>query len=108
MAVSHVRILHILLIGPLLMYVGLMKPAQTWVYYALGTLGLGIFIRFLWEFASSKLSQRSVWYVLHFTLFAGLLLVAAWYGPTAPQIVFSLLLAVGVAALGYHSIRALN
>lgn len=99
-----VNIFHALLIGPFLIYVGMIKPPQPWVYYALLTVGILIAIKFI----VSLIMNKNDWYVVHLILFAPLLIYAGIKQKESPNIVFSLLLAVGCAALGYHVIRIMQ
>jgi hypothetical protein len=101
----YVAFIHIFLVGPLLIFVGLMKPQYSWIYYLLLALGVGIFLNFGLKIASQNWTQRTVWYMVHALLFGALLLYVGWYGKETPNVAFSLLLAVGLAAFTYHSLR---
>lgn len=102
-----VNLAHILFSGPLLMYVGHQKPENMWIYRLL--LGLGIFLVgfFIWEcFEHLPLSQRHVFFLLHAIVFGGLLIYVGVKGRDGtPNVMFSLLLAIGIAAFGYHLVR---
>jgi hypothetical protein len=56
----------------------------------------------------SPFSQRHVYSAIHAFLFAPLLMYLGYKGSTAPDVVFSLALAVGLSAFGYHAIRLLQ
>jgi hypothetical protein len=75
------------------------------LYFILLVLGLGVFINFGLKVISNPWTQRTVWYAIHMLLFAILLLYVGWFGVNASDVSYSLLLAVGIAALGYHFIR---
>lgn len=106
---NHVRLLHILFSGPFLIYVGLVKPKQNWVYTFIGILGVFLLLAFLVKILAYKpLSQRHVYFTIHALLFAPLLIYLGVKGDTAPDVVFSLTLAVGISAFGYHAVRALQ
>lgn len=101
-----VHLAHILFSGPLLMYVGHQKPDAAWIYKLL--LVLGVILVALFGYKSIKhqpLSQMHVFYVLHACAFGGLLIYVGIHGRKSPDVVFSLILVVGVGAFGYHAIR---
>lgn len=97
--------LHVFIIAPLLIYIGLIRPKYDWLYYILFALGLGVIVNFGLKVIGQPWTQRTVWYAIHIMLFAILLLYVGWFGVGASDVSFSLLLTVGVAALGYHTIR---
>ena len=101
----YVALIHIFLVAPFLIFVGLMKPQYRWIYYIILTLGIGAFLNFGYKIASQSWNQRTVWYVVHAFLFGALLMYVGWRGKETPDVAFSLLLAVGLAALTYHSLR---
>lgn len=105
---SHVALLHILISGPLLMYIGLFKPQYKWLYYLLFLTGIGLCLKFLFMVFTQPLSQRYVWFVIHLALFAPLLIYVGIKQEATPNIAYSLLLAIGIAAFGYHFIRYLQ
>lgn len=104
--ISHVNLIHIFGSGPLLIYVGAVKPENKWIYKSLLVLGLLIAAAFVWKIISTDVSQRHVWFFIHAAIFAPLLIYVGLYEHKTEQIVFSLLLAIGFAALGYHVFRA--
>lgn len=105
-----VRLLHILGTGPLLIWVGLTKPEPAWVYKVLLVLGLLLIVGIGAKSFSKK--NINVWYLIHAALFGSLLLYAGYFGfkggHVVPAIAFSLMLAVGIAAFGYHLVRLLE
>lgn len=56
----------------------------------------------------TKWSPRKWWLVIHLAVFFPLLIWIGWKGRDAPKIVFSVLLAIGFAAIGYHLARLLQ
>lgn len=104
----QVHLVHILFIGPLLIYIGLMKPQNVIIYNVLLCLGLLVFVKFIYLLATQAISQRSVWYVLHIVLFACIALYVGVQRNNTPRIGYSLLLATGISAFGYHLIRQLG
>lgn len=103
---NHVRLIHIFFSGPLLIYIGLVKPKNEWIYTLLGIVGILLMVSFLTKLIMLKpFSQRHVYYAIHALLFAPLLMYLGYTGSTAPDVVFSLALAVGISAFGYHAIR---
>lgn len=104
----HVHMLHILFIGPLLMYIGLVKPQNVIMYNVLLGLGVLVIVKFAYLLVTETLTQRSVWYILHIVLFAIIALYVGVKQNKTPRIGYSLLLATGIAAFGYHLIRQLG
>jgi hypothetical protein len=101
-----VHLAHILFSGPLLIYVGFMKPQYQWVYYMLLCLGVVLILYFLWEMIEHlPLSQKHVWLLIHAVIFGGLLVYVGLRGIHTPDVVYSILLAIGIAAVGYHTVR---
>lgn len=103
---NDVHLAHILFSGPLLIYVGYAKPKTVWVYRALIAIGAVLCVLFAYKmYIRRPWSERHVWFALHAAVFAGLLIYVGLKGEDAPQVAFSLLLAVGIAAFGYHLVR---
>lgn len=106
---NHVRLIHILFSGPLLIYIGLTRPQQRWIYTLVGVVGLFLLLSFVVKFIAMRpFSQRHVYFAIHALLFAPLLIFLGIKGQSAPNVVFSLTLAVGLSAFGYHAIRLLQ
>lgn len=97
---------HVFVTGPFLVYVGLAKERPIWVYHVLLLLGIALALFFPFVIFTKKISQYHVWLFVHLLLFVPLLLISGYMKDKTPQIVFSLLLAIGIAAIGYHTIRA--
>lgn len=102
-----VRLVHILVTGPLLIWIGLKEPKLPWVYKLLFAIGALLLIIFG---VKSIIGQSlNIWYLIHAILFSSLLLYAGVQGMqgsnSVPRVTFGLLLAVGIAAFGYHSVR---
>jgi len=102
-----VHLVHMLMSGPLLIYVALAQPKTQYVYWLLMVLGVAICAKFAYTAFTTELSQRHVWYAIHAVLFASLLVYVGYMGvySEVPRIGYSLLLAVGIAAVGYHTVR---
>lgn len=96
---------HILFTGPLLIYVGLKQPEWVWIYRLLFAMGVLLAVYFVYLIVTLNKSPYHVWLAIHLVLFFPLLIWVGWKGPEAPKIAFSLLLAVGIAAFGYHLVR---
>lgn len=101
----NVNLLHVFFIGPLLIYIGLLKPDNDLVYYILLGLGLVVLMKFAYLLVEQKVSQRSVWYVLHVVLFSMIAIYVGLNKKHTLQIGYSLILATGISAFGYHLIR---
>lgn len=103
-----VNVLHVFFIGPFLIYIGLMKPNNVWVFKALFLLGALVFLKFGFLLLTTQVTQQSVWYILHMMFFSLLALYVGFMKSQTPQIGYSLILATGIAAFGYHLIRGLG
>lgn len=108
MKAHPVNWLHIFFTGPLLIYVGLVKPTHPWIYLLLGLLGGLILLKFAWYALTTPWSERHIWFALHGMLFSFLLMYVGWKGTQTEGTMYSLLLAVGIAAFGYHLVRVIQ
>jgi hypothetical protein len=100
-----INILHIILIGPILLYIALEKNIHKHVYDILLALGITLSIYFIYVIYLHKLSSYHVWLIIHLLIFAPLLIWMGFAKEKTPRIIISLILAIGCAAIGYHSIR---
>jgi hypothetical protein len=99
------NLLHILLTGPLLIYIGLKKPKQDWIYNLILILGIILSIYFLILIIKIPYSPYHSWLFIHFIVFIPLLLFVGIRKTNTPNIIYSILLTLGIAAVGYHSVR---
>ncbi|AAC96498.1 hypothetical protein PBCV1_A130R [Paramecium bursaria Chlorella virus 1] len=100
---STVSIFHVLFTGPLFVYLGKVKPQIPLVYHIILALGIALGIYFLYKILIEK--HKSPWIVLHLLLFVPLLVWIGLMGTAAPPFLFSILVAIGCAAIGYHGIK---
>lgn len=105
---NHVNALHIFVLGPLLVWIGALKPSGNIMYQILLVLGLLVAVKFLYKLASNGWSSHSVWYVLHVIVFATTLMYVGWNGKNTPHTMFSVLMTLGITAIAYHTLRALG
>jgi hypothetical protein len=103
--ITILHLVHILITGPLLIYISISQPKTRYLYWLLMALGTAIFINFCYMAFKLKLSERHVWFAIHALLFSSLLFFVGWKGTDTPHVGYSLLLAVGIAAIGYHLVR---
>lgn len=107
-----VSIIHVLITGPLLMYIGYIKPTNIVLYNIL--LGLGTLLLFIFGYKiinkiiTRSINQYTVWYIIHFIIIVPLLIWCGIKQTKTPVVVFSLLLAIGCAAFGYHIFHLVN
>lgn len=101
-----INFVHIFVTGPLLVYAGLVKDKPRWLFDVLFVFGISLAAYFPYVMYKNKLSQYHVWLAIHLFIIVGLMLAAGIMREKTPRIIFSLLLAIGVAAIGYHAIRA--
>ena len=102
------NLLHIFFTGPLLIYIGLTKPENPQIYNFIFLLGILLSIYFLYLITSLKYSQYHVWLLIHYLIFIPLLIFVGIKKTETPKIIYSLLLAIGIAAFGYHLIRLIQ
>jgi RsiW-degrading membrane proteinase PrsW (M82 family) len=100
-----IKYAHILLTGPVLIYIGLMKPKNKWIYKILLFFGLLLLVFFFYHIISTKTTPYHVWLYIHLILFIPLLIWIGIKKDQSPKILFSLIIAIGCAAIGYHAIR---
>jgi hypothetical protein len=95
-----INFMHVLLICPALIYVGLSREKIPEAgFIALGCIGIVIFFY-------SRSDTESGWvYLLHILLVAPLLITIGFYGKQCPRRFFEMLLLVAFAAFGYHSLN---
>ena len=99
-----IQIIHIFILGIFLLYVGIMIPCADWNYYILFIFGLVALLFFIINIREEKL-----FWVLWHVLIIGIILI--WVGiqkSDSPQFLFRLLIILGSAAIGYHSIRMIQ
>ena len=101
-----INLVHILVTGPLLVYAGLVEEKPRWLFDVLLVLGIVLAAYFPYVMYTTKLSQYHVWLAIHLFIIVGLMVTAGIMRDNTPRIIFSLLLAIGIAAIGYHVIRA--
>lgn len=93
---------HILLTGPFLLYVGIVQPENIYFYYVLLGLAVVIVLAFLNKYMRNELYA---WLFVHLFLFVALLLsvsVLKIMGKKVPHYLYSFMVALGIAAVGYH------
>lgn len=100
-----INLAHAFVTGPFLMYVGLARKRPSWVFHVLVAIGVLLALYFPYVIMTRKLSQYHVWLFIHLAIFIPLLIAIGVMKDRAPKILFSLVLAIGIAAIGYHLIR---
>ena len=91
---------HILILGPLLLYIGILKPPQKWLYTILIILGMISIFVFLLKLI---LAWSTLFWAMWHVLVIGIILV--WVGmkkDQSPSFLFNLLIIIGSAAIGYN------
>lgn len=99
---EFVKLLHIFFTGPLLIYLSLTDRNQ-WKYLLL--LGLALMLVGYLGWKLYKKPRWNLWYIVHLALFATLFGYMGIAKENAPQTCYSFLLAIGIAAIGYHVVR---
>lgn len=100
-----ISLVHIFANGPYLIYLGLYQPENVYYYIGLFILALAIMGVFIYKFLTNKLYA---WLLVHLFLFVSLFLticILKFMDKKIPQYLFSFILAIGIAAVGYHIIK---
>ena len=100
-----ISLVHIFLSGPLLIYIGLSQSHNILFFYTLFLFAIIIASAFIYKYFNKKLYA---WLYIHLFLFASLfsyLFYLKIKGKPIPDYLYSFLVAIGIAAIGYHSIK---
>lgn len=106
----QLALFHALIIAPLFIYVGLAREqVPDAVFYSLGCIGLAIFGYHAFKAYTKIMAGQSPWVnYIHIFVVVPLLIVLGLYRKTANRKYFEMLLMVGFAALGYHSLTVMR
>jgi hypothetical protein len=100
------NLLHILITGPLFVYIGFVQPTHKWIYNFILISAILLAIWFIYHIIKYKLTR--IWWIIHLLLIVPLLLYVGYMGPKTHPQVFQLILATGVLAIVYHIIRLIK
>ena len=101
-----INFMHVLLICPALIYVGLSREKIPEAgFIALGCIGIVIFFYHAYKLYIRSDTESGWVYLLHVLLVAPLLITIGFYGKQCPRRFFEMLLLVAFAAFGYHSLN---
>lgn len=103
-----IQLFHILLFGPFLIYVGLATPKENYIYNIILALGFFVILAFIIGIIYEPTISLSGWLIWHIVIISGLLLWCGFTKTETPSIIFSLLIALGFAAIGYHLTRLIQ
>lgn len=95
-----IQIIHIFVLGIFLLTIGIVKPKQDAVYHFLLVMGVLVVV---WWIAQLQTGDP-FWIVWHFIV-GGLLLSVGLKGRQCFAFQYKLLIIIGSAAIGYHSVR---
>lgn len=101
---SIVSLFHILLVGPLFLYVGIKATGIPKILFPI-LLGLGAFIMaYHFYLAYKKMSEgKSAWInYIHILIIGPLLVYIGYTGLNTSRKFFEILMMLGMAAIGYH------
>jgi hypothetical protein len=106
----QLALFHALIIAPLFIYVGLAREqVPDTVFYALGAVGLVIAGYHGFKAYTKILAGQSPWVnYIHIFVIAPLLIILGIYQKTANRKYFEILLMVGFAGFGYHSLTMMR
>ena len=103
-----ISLIHVLLSGPLFIYIGIVKPEDILYYIVLLLFAIIIVISFIYKYIINQLYE---WLYVHLLLFASLLLYICYLRFTKqiiPHFLYSFLIAIGFGAVGYHIVKIIN
>jgi FtsH-binding integral membrane protein len=98
---KNINLFHVLVSGPLLIYIGLSKNIPSILYNLLIAISI-----FLWMYVLYLINQndKRTWLIIHLLIFLPLLFWIGVEKEKAPYMVKAILLAIGCGAFGYHLI----
>ena len=100
-----ISLIHIFINGPLMIYIGYFKPKNIIFYWILLLIGIGLILDILYKYVKNNIHA---WLVIHLILFAPLFAYTGYLGinkEKIPYYLHSFILAIGIAALGYHILK---
>ena len=100
---TQINWLHILVTGPLMIYIGLARPSYKWIYALI--LATGVILTGWFLYRIIKTYGKRIWLIIHFLLFVPLLIYVGIKGPKTHPQVFQFILAIGVLSIVYHALR---
>ena len=100
-----INYVHTFFTGPLLIYIGYTKTKCKLMHNLLIILGVAIILAFLNRWYNKELYA---WLFVHLLLFASLLIYVGYKQGEAPKYLYSFLLAIGIAATGFHGIKVVE
>jgi hypothetical protein len=103
-----ISLIHILITGPLLIYIGIIKPNNIIFYWILLLLAIIIVIAFIYRYLYKQLYA---FLYVHLLLFATLLFSISYLKfreEKIPYYLYSFLIAIGFASIGYHFVKIFN
>jgi hypothetical protein len=106
----QLALFHVLIIAPLFIYVGLAREqTPDAVFYSMGAIGLVIAIYHGYRAYTKLMAGQSPWInYIHIFAVAPLLIILGLYRKTANRKYFEILLMLGFAAFGYHSLTVMR
>jgi uncharacterized membrane protein YoaK (UPF0700 family) len=103
-----ISLIHIFITGPLFIYIGLTKSYNIIFSIILFILAIIIVSAFIYRYFNKQLYA---WLYVHLLLFATLLFYISYLRFTQqkiPDYLYSFLIAIGIAAIGYHIIKLIK
>jgi hypothetical protein len=101
---------HVLFVSPLFLYVGLSREQTPEpVFYTLGGLGIFMGLYQIYKAYEKIMAGQSAWInFIHIFLVAPLMIILGYLGKSASRKYFEMLLLLGFAALGYHTLSIIR
>lgn len=99
---------HVVFNGPYMIYIGYAQPKNIIFYWILFLIGIFLILDIIYKYYKNKMHA---WLYVHLILFAPLFIYTGYLGikkDKIPYYLYSFLLAIGIAAVGYHLIKLLK
>jgi hypothetical protein len=100
-----IMLFHILVNGPLMIYIGYNKPINIYFYWILLIIGIIILMDVIYKLYKKKMNA---WLYVYLILFIPLFIYTGYLGIMKEEIQgynYDFILTIGIGALGYHLIQ---
>ena len=104
-----IMLFHIFFNGPLLIYIGYVKPTDIYLYLYLLLKASTFLVYLLYKLYTT--SNLSPWLYVHLILFMPLFIYVGYLGTynlTIPNYLYEFLIAIGLGAIAYHLYKLKN
>lgn len=103
-----IMVSHLIINGPLMIYIGYTNSSDKHTFYLLFILGLFMLVHLLYKY---YINELSAWLYIHLLLYVPLFIYTGYLGINnmdVPWYHYEFILAIGIAATGYHLLKIMN